>query len=401
MLKYDVALYGATGFTGQIVAQYLATHPQQPRIAFAGRNTAKIQSVIDNLVQVSAERVKSIGIIEASSDDYASLQRLAEAASVIINTVGPYSLLGGYDVVRAAAESGTGYVDLNGESTFFAQLAADHSAKAKETQAVIVPSCGFDALPFDLTTFLAVQLLKKEGSITNAAALCGYSYQGGVSGGTIASILLKRDHPEELALASPYMLSPVEGESTLTNAVMALPQFNEYGFPTILSPHNARVVYRTSGLLQSEPSLDYGAGFSYNEAHIAPSKIHARLALVVVYIISWLVIHVRLLGIVLTYLIPQGTGPSLETRLKGSLDVRTLVKADGKQAVATMRGNYDPGYHLTAQFISEAALAIALDRGSLSPVARSGGIVTPATLGHALADRLNKYADVEVTAHRL
>ena len=158
---YDVVLYGATGFTGRIVAQYLAEHPQQPSIAFAGRNKAKVQSIVDGLTNVSAERVKSIGVIEASAGDFASLQAFAKSARVIINTVGPYSLLGGFDVVRAAIEAGVGYVDLTGETGYYARVVRELHDSAVANKAVIIPSAGFDSLPFDLTTYLANEEIRR------------------------------------------------------------------------------------------------------------------------------------------------------------------------------------------------------------------------------------------------
>ena len=119
---YDVVLYGATGFTGSIAAQYLAEHPQQPKIAFAGRNEAKIRDLINKLTNVSAERVQSIGVILATSEDHESLKRMASSAKAVINMVGPYAKYGGYDVARAAAEAGVGYVDLTGESSVYKHI---------------------------------------------------------------------------------------------------------------------------------------------------------------------------------------------------------------------------------------------------------------------------------------
>ena len=116
--KYDVVLYGATGFTGSLTEQYLAEHPQQPRVAFAGRNRSKLEKVLQQLTNVSKERVQSIDLIEASASDQASLIRMAQSAKVVMNLVGPYAELGGKDVARAAVEAGARYVDLTGEAGY-------------------------------------------------------------------------------------------------------------------------------------------------------------------------------------------------------------------------------------------------------------------------------------------
>lgn len=401
MSNYDAVVYGATGFTGQLVAQYLAAHPQRPKLALAGRSISKVKGVIDRLTGIDAARAGEIGVLEASAHDYASLQRLAASARVIINTVGPYSLLGGSDVVRAAAEAGIGYVDLAGESAYVSQIIEAYAARAQETGAVVVPSCGFDALPFDLTTFLAAQELMRSGH-SAGHAICGYDVRGGVSGGTLASTVNKRNSPAQLYLDDAYMLCPQKGSSKPLNNVIKLPQFHKFGFPTLFSPHNTRIVFRSWWLLLGTKDA-YGDSFAYDEGHAASSKLAAQISLCSMATFIWLIVHVTLFGNMIKRYVPQGTGPSLETQLNGHLDVRTLVTAHGSsdQAVATLQGKGDPGYYLTARFISEAALAIALDKTRLSPVAQRGGILTPATIGAAvIAERLSKYGKITIMTRR-
>ena len=145
---YDVVLYGASGFTGSLAAQYLAEHPQQPRVAFAGRNEAKIRGVMDKLTGVSKERLDSIGVIKASAEDMDSIKSMVAQASVVINMVGPYALYKGFELAQAAAEAGTGYVDLTGEGSVYQRIQRELHDVAKRTHAAIVPSSGFDCLPF-------------------------------------------------------------------------------------------------------------------------------------------------------------------------------------------------------------------------------------------------------------
>lgn len=397
---YDVVLYGATGFTGQIVAQYLAAHPQQPKVAFAGRNLTKVQSVVEKLTDVSAERVKSIGVLEASASNYESLQKLASSTRVIINTVGPYSQLGGYDVIRAAIEAGVGYVDLTGETGFYAKVAKELHESAQAKRAVIVPSSGFDSLPFDITTYLASEEIKRaDPNGTIADAVCAYKMKGGLSGGTLASAITMREDPDQMRRAKPYWLSPVQGSSSPPAGIVALPQSGATGVASPFTPHNTRIVYRTWGLLQSDPKRSYGPTFTYNEGLVAPNSIVAYVMFTMFTVINFLLIHVSLFGQLLLRLTPQGTGPSVKEQINGKVTLRTLVTArnSNAKAIAEFEAKGDPGYFMTSRFLAETALAIALDSERLSPLAQAGGVLTPAAIGgEIIASRLGTYAGVTI-----
>ncbi|WFD03875.1 hypothetical protein MOBT1_002571 [Malassezia obtusa] len=401
--QYDVVLYGATGFTGSLAAQYLAAHPQAPKLAFAGRNLEKLRSVRDKLVDIPKQRLDSIDLVEASANDKASLQRLASCAKCIINTVGPYALLGGFDVAQAAVEAGVGYVDLTGESDVYARIANELHGFAKQTRAVIVPSSGFDCLPFDLGTYFATQQVKKvlgpNADIDNVVV--GYLVKGSVSGGTLASAVNMARTPEALKYSKPYWFSPVQGTQTPKSyKTRYLPQFKKYGAYTLFTPHNTRVVNRTWGLLEDARTANrYGATFRYLEGFVSPSKFAAIVTSTVMQILAWLLIHVSLFGKLLKKLVPQGTGASMEKQLKGFATLRTIAHArDGKtKGLATFRVKGDPGYLKTAAFISETALAIALDKERLSPLAQQGGVLTPAAIGaEVVAERLVQYAGVSI-----
>ena len=125
--KYDVVVYGASGFTGSIVAQYLATHPQAPSFALAGRNPDRLRAVAQGLTGIEKNRLESIGFIEANSENEDSLRAMAQQAGAVINMVGPYSLYNGFGVARAAAEAGAGYVDLTGESFVYHRMVKELS----------------------------------------------------------------------------------------------------------------------------------------------------------------------------------------------------------------------------------------------------------------------------------
>lgn len=399
--EYDIVLYGATGFTGKFVAQYLAEHPQAPRIALAGRNASKVRAVRDGLVNVTKERIESIGLVEASAGDEASLQRLAALAKVVINTVGPFRQLGGFDVAKAAAEAGTGYVDLTGESDVYADEVKGIHAIAQKTNAVIIPSSGFDCLPFDLSTYFAVQEVKKvlgpDAEIDHV--LLGYDVKGSVSGGTFASALSMAKHPYALSYSHPYWFSPVQGVmKTQPYKTRFLPQFNKSGSYTMFAPHNTRVVNRSWGL-QEEAHLPthYGPEFRYLEAEVSWSSLGAFLVSCKFQLATWMFNNMPFIGRMAQTVLPQGSGSSLEEQLKGHAKLRTIAYGrDGKTkglSVFSVQG--DPGYYKTGAFLSESALAIALDKDRLTPMAHRGGVLTWATAGpEVVMERLVKYGGV-------
>lgn len=399
---YDVVLYGATGFTGSIAAQYLAEHPQQPKIAFAGRNEAKICDLINKLTNVSAERVQSIGVILATSEDHESLKRMASSAKAVINMVGPYAKYGGYDVARAAAEAGVGYVDLTGESSVYKHIVRDLHTVAKSTKAIIVPSSGFDSLPFDLTTYLAVQELRKSmgGHADVDYALCGFHVQGGISGGTIASALGEAK-ASDIRFKDAYLLGPIRGtQQAQVVRARFLPQFSRYGAYTLFTPHNTGIVNRTWGLLQqAQDKHAYGSSFQYAEGYVTSSYITSWLVSSLMMLFGYLLRHHAWFGEWITKKVPQGSGASMEQQLKGFGNVRTLaVSRNGhNKALTSFYVKGDPGYLKTAAFISETALTIALEKSRLSALAQDGGVLTPATIGgDVLAERLSRYSGIKI-----
>ena len=399
---YDVVLYGASGFTGSLAAQYLAEHPQQPKVAFAGRNEAKIRGVMDKLTGVSKERLDSIGVIKASAEDMDSIKSMVAQASVVINMVGPYALYKGFELAQAAAEAGTGYVDLTGEGSVYQRIQRELHDVAKRTHAAIVPSSGFDCLPFDLTTYLAVQEVRKAsgGKADVDHALCGYLVKGSISGGTIAS-LVGQAKVSPITFHDAYELSPIRG-SQKAQVVMQrfMPQFNKYGAFTLFTPHNTGVTNRSWGLLQQvNHPTSYGPHFRYLEGFIVPSVIAAYITSTIMMTVAWLVSYVPFVGDFMMKSVPQGTGAPIEKQLQGFGDIRTLAYSTDKKTVglATFGVKGDPGYLRTAMFISETALTLALEKQRLSTLGQEGGVLTPATIGgDVLAERLSKYGGVKI-----
>src|SRR5687767_6574219 len=121
---YDVVVFGATGFTGALTAQYLAEHADEgTRWALAGRNRGKLEKLRDELgVEVE--------LLHADAEDPNSLREVAESTKVIATTVGPY-IEHGEPTVAACAAAGTDYVDLTGEPEFMDTMYVRHNAEAE------------------------------------------------------------------------------------------------------------------------------------------------------------------------------------------------------------------------------------------------------------------------------
>jgi short subunit dehydrogenase-like uncharacterized protein len=207
MRDFDIIVYGATGFTGRLVAEYLTQSGAQ-RWAMAGRSLSKLQEVRD-LIGAPADTP----LVTANSDDAASLRSLCERTKVVLTTVGPYQLYGN-DLVAACAETGTAYVDLCGEPAWMRHMIDAHHETAKRTGARIVFSCGFDSIPFDLGV-LALQDAAKAKFGHPMPRVKGRvrKMQGGASGGTVASLkatlAAAAKHPSILGLLiNPFALTP-------------------------------------------------------------------------------------------------------------------------------------------------------------------------------------------------
>ncbi|MEO0361767.1 MAG: saccharopine dehydrogenase NADP-binding domain-containing protein, partial [Pseudomonadota bacterium] len=263
MSGFDVVVYGATGFTGRLVAEYLnAAHPGRAW-AMAGRSEAKLEAVRDEMGLPS-----DTPLVVADADDPASIERMVGAARVVLTTVGPYQAYG-EPLVAACAAAGTDYVDLCGEPPFMWRMIEAHEAAAKANGARIVFSCGFDSVPFDL----GVWRLQEEAKARFGAPLAAVKgrvrgMEGTFSGGTAASLRLtmaaaKKDPSIFQRLVSPFALTPGhEGAPQPTGHKPYLDEeFGMWVAPFVMAPINTKNVHRTNFLLGGA----YGDDFTYEE----------------------------------------------------------------------------------------------------------------------------------------
>jgi saccharopine dehydrogenase (NAD+, L-glutamate forming) len=368
----DLVLFGATGFTGGLTAEYLAAHaPAGLRWAIAGRNADKLESVRGRLGA-------DVEVLVADASDPAALSDVARRARVVISTVGPYLTHGG-PLVGACAEAGTDYVDLTGEPEFVDRMFLEHHETAVRTGARLVHACGFDSVPHDLGAYFTVQQLPSDQPIT----LRGVVRSGGTfSGGTFHSALNQFARAKEMRRTyAARRRVEARPEGRTSRAVGGKPHRDPVlGYwllplPTI----DPLVVARSGAALPA-----YGPEFRYS--HWAGTKTlrYAAGGAVGVGALS-LAAQVKPLRELLLSRVPQGSGPDAAKREKSWFTVDFVAEAGG-QTVHTQVSGGDPGYTETAKMLSESALCLAFDDNP--PTA---GQVNPAqAMGDALLARLQK-----------
>ncbi len=374
--KFDVVVYGASGFTGRLVAEYLAAHygpGSNLKWAMAGRSRDKLAAVRD---EIGAP--KDTPLIEADASDPASLKALVGQTRAVLTTVGPYQLYGS-ELVAACAASGTDYLDLCGEPAWMRQMIDAHHAKAQSTGARILFSCGFDSIPFELgVLFLQNAAKKKFGATVHRVKGRVRRMKGTFSGGTAASLkatyaAAAKDLSIVPLLKNPFALTPgFEGpKQPPGNKPLLDDELDMWVAPFVMATINTRNVHR-SNLLMGFP---YGKDFVYDEMMLAgPGEKGEATARAIV------AANAAMGG-------PggpkPGEGPSKEERETGLYDILFVgVSLDGRQVHASVKGDRDPGYGSTSKMIAECAVCLVRDAQDVA-----GGIWTP---GAALGDRLIK-----------
>jgi short subunit dehydrogenase-like uncharacterized protein len=375
--KFDIVVYGATGFTGQLVAEYLAAHyagKADPKWAMAGRSLEKLASVRDAIGAPA-----DTALIVADAGDPASLNAMLEQTRSVLTTVGPYQLYGS-DLVAACAATGTDYLDLCGEPVWMRQMIDAHQATAQASGARIVFSCGFDSLPFELGVLFCQETAKTVlGAPVSRVKGRVRKMKGTFSGGTAASIkatfaAAAKDLGLVTLLKNPFALTPgFEGPKQPPGNK---PKFDEelglWTAPFVMATINTRNVHR-SNLLMGFP---YGKDFAYDEMVLTgPGEEGEANAKLVVSA------NAEMGG-------PggpkPGEGPSKEQRDSGLYDLLFVGLADGgRQIRVAVRGDRDPGYGSTSKMIAECAICLR-DAPDVP-----GGIWTPgAAMGNRLIKRL-------------
>jgi short subunit dehydrogenase-like uncharacterized protein len=380
--KFDIIVYGATGFTGQLVAEYLAAHYRDDsnlKWAMAGRSLDKLASVRDAI-----GAPPDTALIVADAGDPASLKAMVDQTRSVLSTVGPYQLYGS-ELVAACAATGTDYLDLCGEPVWMRQMIDAHEAMAKSTGARIVFSCGFDSLPFELGVLFCQEAAKKVlGAPVSRVKGRVRNMKGTFSGGTAASIkatfaAAAKDLSLVAMLKNPFVLTPgFDGpKQPPGNKPLFDQDLDAWTAPFVMATINTRSVHR-SNLLMGFP---YGRDFVYDEMVLTGpgEKGEANAKLVVAA-------NAQLGGAGGP---KPGEGPSKAEREAGLYDLLFVGLApDGRQVRVAVRGDRDPGYGSTSKMIGECAVCLLRDTPEVP-----GGIWTPgAAMGVSLIKRLVDHA---------
>jgi short subunit dehydrogenase-like uncharacterized protein len=395
---FDVIVFGATGFTGTLVAEYLLRQygvGRDLRWAIAGRSEDKLGAVKRGLGEDAAE----LEMIVADSDDNAALAALAARTRVMLTTVGPYALYGS-KLVAACVEAGTHYCDLAGEVHWIRRMIDRHHTRAQETGARIVHCCGFDSIPMDMGVFfLQQEAQQRHGEYCTSIALYVKASKGSASGGTLASMMniveeAKEDRSIARLLADPYALNP-EGEREGPDdrdqqKVVHDADPGCWTAPFVMAGVNTRVVRRSHALA----GYPYGTDFRYREAVLTGTGAGGWFKGNLLTLgLGALVIGVSLSptrAMLKKFVLPKpGEGPSRELQQSGFFNLMQIgTLPDGTTIRTRITGDQDPGYGSTSKMLAESAVCLA--RNELES---GGGVLTPSTaMGNALLDRLRDNA---------
>ena len=392
--KYDVVVWGASGFTGRLVCEYIFQEYTQKgsdlKWAMAGRDLEKLKQIREKFAD------NTIPILVADSDDTASLNDLTKNTKVVCTTVGPYAKYGS-KLVKACIDNKAHYCDLAGEVQWMHKMINKHHDSAQKNEVKIVHTCGFDSIPSDMGVYFINKELKKNKLTIKSIDMRVAGIKGGISGGTYASLSnviedSYKDKNIHKILSNPYSLNPKglqtgKDKKDLMKVVFDKISNNWIG-PFVMATINTKVVRRSNAL----SNFSYGTNFRYSEATLAgkgfKGKIKGYLSAIPLIFVA--AKPNSILKKIANALLPNpGQGPSKIQREDGYYNLKFYIKTeDNTEKIARVIGDMDPGYGSTSKMLGEAAVCLAKD--SLPEIS---GVLTPSTaMGDALLDRLEKYA---------
>jgi len=399
---YDICVYGATGFTGRLASLYLATSYPTVLFAISARDPIKLNKVASEVNELLLPSSK-VGVL--ATDD---MTLVAQFAKVVISTAGPF-LSFGEALVEACINEGTHYCNISGEPLFFKLMEERYGEKARAKGVILAMMCGFDSIPADLCTYLAVKKAKEELHVSIESARAYVSMRGSASGGTIATFFNSMRHPQRRREKDPMLLNVstgnAEGSVTFTSDSVSYPKESEFasGFtevPFIMSPINTRIVRRSASYFASfNNSKDRysppAKSFEYSEVGLRPSsrKVWMRFIAdsIQFFLLYWIPGFARLAQY---FLVPKpGQGPSNEDIIAKNyfhyLVVAKTSETQPRRVIVKMTGA-DGGYADTAVMLVESGLCLAFRlRDIRDHLQNVGGFHTPATaFGNILVNRL-------------
>jgi short subunit dehydrogenase-like uncharacterized protein len=397
MREFDIVIWGATGFTGRLVAEYILEKygiGGELNWAIAGRNAAKLDEIIDYLGGAAVPK------IVANSTDRASLDAMCSRTRVICTTVGPYALYGDA-LVAACIANKTDYCDLTGEVQWMRRMIDKHGAAAKAAGVRIVHTCGFDSIPSDMGVYFAQREIKKQyGEYAQQIKFRLKAAKGGMSGGTYASlgnVLVEAEKDKSIyqTLFDPYGLNPNDGvkgsDRPDLQKVIYDKDAKSWLTPFIMAVINTKVVRRSHALA----GYPYGQDFNYDEAMMTGDGIGGRMKALAALTATGVMMSAKpgsILKKITDRVLPDpGEGPNKAQRENGFYNIRFYCKMrNGDLHQVVVKGDRDPGYGSTSKMLGESAVCLAKD-GAKTPAV--SGILTPSVaMGDALLERLIKNA---------
>lgn len=406
-IPYDLVVFGATSFVGQILTrelvQHLNEHHKSLRWAIAGRSNSKLQKLKASL----GEAGQAIPILIADASDDDELNDLCSQTRVVVSTVGPYALYG-EPLVRACVKNGTDYCDLTGETQWIKKMIDRYQSQAQQSGARIVHCCGFDSVPSDMGVYFLQKQAQQAFQQPATEVKMGVKVlKGGVSGGTIASMLnivqeAAHDPLLRKDLSNPYILCPKnyhhQQKQTSIKTAYYDQDFQAWAAPFVMAAINERVVHRSNALSNDQ----YGQNFRYHEQTLTGQGIKGRIrAITMVAGLGAFVVGAAskpVSKLMENHLLSKiGEGPTLEQQANGRFDLRFIGRTDQGQVIRIkVTGDRDPGYGATGKMLAQAALSLSIDHETKDNHSKQGGFWTPATVfDERFIERLTRYAGIQ------
>lgn len=374
--KFDIVLYGATGFTGTLVAEYFALHVDLESVkwAVAGRNLNKLEALKQQLILLNTA-CESLELIIADGDVEASLLEMAASTRILVTTVGPYAKFG-RPVVAACIAEKTHYLDITGEPEFVKEMLEEFDDAAKSNEVLVLNCCGFDSIPADAGAYFTASQFEVKDKIT----IRGYvSAKGNFSGGTWQSAILAMSKIASSS-KSPLTLETISKQVSKTSlpGIHKVQDLSKWALPMpVIDPW---MVKRSS---EARPDI-YGSRFKYSQ-YISLKNISTMAVLLAGVAGVGLAAQWKPTRDLLLSYKKSGDGPSAEERASGFFKLNFIGESSTQKVHCTVSGG-DPGYTETAKMLSESALALLHNYEQLP---FKGGVMTPAgALGDHLINRL-------------
>ena len=382
--EFDLIIFGASGFTGQIAVKYLDKNYPTLNWAISGRNKEK-------LMKISNDTNKKPEIFIADSKNQDSLAEITKKTNVIASLAGPFNKYSN-NLVHECINHGTHYVDITGENLWVRDLIDKYHSKAVEKGVFIIPSCGYDSIPSDMGAYFCHKMLNRPISCID-----GYhTGNGGISGGTTETGFTMSDYKTNHKIGNPFLLNPGDKFTEIQKnnskdkfSIRKINKINKWSAPFVMAIANTRVVRRSASLLEKRQQ-SYGSNFVYNE-YMMTKKLSSAILITLGLAVLSSIMFTPLRKIFRPLFPTPGTGPSEKVQNEGWFESIFVVEdEDNNKFKFRVFGKGDPGYKSTARFICESALSIALDKEKISKKISGGVLTTASGLGDVLIKRLKE-----------